>query len=231
MNDLYASAAATLIAEVATLPICTTKTCYQTSNSSSITQVIRQIYKENGIYGFYRASIPAITSQMISTSSKYVLYRQFDKKMNRVSAGIFSGIISSLVTHPMDYFRIAMQTSNKWTTNVSNDFNTIGPRVLYRGYSKSFSKVVVGSALFFPLTDFFRDTFNSIILSSFMSSIISTTIMHPIDYLKTRHIKGLPLYNGLNPLPYYKGLSLNLMRIVPHFTITMSLIDYFSKLF
>ena len=63
------------------------------------------------------------------------------------------------------------------------------------------------------------------ISASFMSAIISTTIMHPIDYLKTRHIYGLPLYSGFNPFNYYKGLALNLARIVPHFVITMTTID------
>jgi len=53
--------------------------------------------------------------------------------------------------------------------------------------------------------------------------------MHPVDYLKTRHMAGLNLYSGWNPLIYYRGLSINLMRIVPHFMITMGVIEWMKE--
>jgi len=49
--------------------------------------------------------------------------------------------------------------------------------------------------------------------------------MHPVDYLKTRHMAGLKLYDGWDPRVYYRGLSINLLRIVPHFVVTMVVIE------
>lgn len=226
LYNLSFSALAASIAEIITLPICTTKTKYQNTNSTSVISTTKSIYKESGIKGFYRALIPAVCGQSFSTSSKYVLYRYIESKQipysNRFVNGIISGILSSLITHPLDSCKIYMQMNTSIITDIKLNgmFN-----IVYRGYSKTFFKVILSSALFFPIYDTIREYTNDSILASFASAVISTSIMHPIDYLKTRHIYGLSLYNGLNPLTYYKGLSLNLMRIVPHFIITMSIID------
>ncbi len=104
-----------------------------------------------------------------------------------------------------------------------------GLSVLYRGYSKTFSKVLVGSALFFPLYDYGKQFFNNPIYASLFSSVVSTTIIHPIDYFKTRHIYGSSLIYDFNLRTYYRGYTLNLARVCPHFVITMTLTEYLQK--
>ena len=220
----------TTIAEIATLPICTLKTNYQNTNSNSITATAKSMYKTNGIKSFYVASVPAILSQVFSTSTKYTLYKFLENKnyqyTNKITNGIFSGIVSSLMTHPIDSIKIHTQMRTPFLPELRKH----GMYLFYRGYSKTFSKVVVGSALFFPLYDTYRNIFNgNALLASVASGFTSTLIMHPIDYLKTRHIYGQKLYAGWNPIIYYKGLTLNLLRIVPHFTIVMISIDYLEK--
>jgi peptidase E len=80
--------------------------------------------------------------------------------------------------------------------------------------------------LFFPLTDTFMNlTNNNIIISSAGSAIISTTVMQPFDLLKTKQLSGINKLYSYNIMDYYKGLSLNLFRVVPHFMITMSCIE------
>ena len=71
------SAIATGVAEIVTLPICTLKTVYQNTSSVSFVESAKKIYITSGIKGFYKASVPAIMSQMFSTSSKYAFYRKF----------------------------------------------------------------------------------------------------------------------------------------------------------
>lgn len=234
-NDFIYSASATAFAEIVTLPICTLKTNYQNSNSTSIINSAKTMFKENGLRIFYKASLPAIGSQIVSTSSKYVFYRYLEdqqfKYSNKVLNGLISGISSSLITHPLDSIKIHRQMNTPFTPELKKH----GLKIFYRGYSKTFSKVLVGSSIFLPLYDTFEDHFKSkkysnySVLASLFSGFISTIVMHPIDYLKTRHIYGLPLYQGLNPLSYYKGLTLNLMRIVPHFVILMTTINYLKN--
>lgn len=230
-KNIGASAIATTIAEIITLPICTIKTNYQNTSSQSITNLVKKMYYQNGIKVFYAASPAAILSQVISTSTKYTLYQLLEdqnfKYSNKIFNGMASGIISSLITHPLDCIKIHLQMSTPFIPELRKN----GFGLFYRGYSKTFSKVCVASSLFFPIYDYANNIFHNSFYASVSSSIISTTIMHPIDYLKTRHIYGLPLYQGWNPMIYYKGLVLNLARIVPHFVIVMTTIDFLKTKF
>ena len=223
-------------AEILTLPICTVKTNYQNTESTSINQTIKQIYQTNGIRGFYRASVPAIFSQTISLSVKYVLYQVLVDKAtkqyqhiglgHRMCIGLITGISASLFTHPIDVVKIHLQMS----TAIIPEVRKFGLTIFYRGYSKALNKVCVGSCLFLPLFDQFKQYAQSnVIVAAAASAIISTVIMHPLDYLKTRHIYGLPFYAGFNPRTYYKGITLNLLRVVPHFVIVMVIIDCLQR--
>jgi hypothetical protein len=233
-RDLIHSAIATGVAELATLPICTLKTNYQNTNAISIPNTIRYIYRQGGLRAFYKASLPALGSQVISTSSKYTLYRYFqtlhlpssrDPLPNFV-CGFMGGLLSTLITHPLDVIKIHLQMR----TPFLSELKRYGPYVFYRGYSKTFGKIGISSMMFFPLYDWCQTNVHSPIVASMISATISTTIMTPIDYLKTRHIYNQPLLQGWNPLTYYKGWTLNLMRIVPHFTILMTIVDALNKI-
>ncbi len=232
-KNLYASSIATCIAELITLPICTIKTYYQNTLSNSITKTTKEIYYKNGIKSFYKASFSAISSQIISTSSKYILYKYLEdmnlRYSNKFINGGIAGIISTIVTHPLDTIRVHQQMQKNFISELKNQ----GLKLFYRGYSKSFTKIIIGNSLYFPLYDyslnFFENNSYSFILAGFTSSLFTTIIIHPIDYFKTRQIYGNKLYYGINPFNYYKGLTINLIRVVPHFIITMYLIDSIKK--
>ena len=214
---------ATAVAEVATLPICTLKTKYQNNHAGeSVRAVARSMYAHGGIRSFYAASLPSIGAQVLSTSSKWTLYSYLhhEKKLNSPVSGLLSGVLSSLATHPMDFVRVHWQMQKP----IATELRTHGFRVLYRGYTKSFSKIALGSVMFFPLTEFFKARCDNIVLASAASAVVSTVVMHPVDYLKVRHIYNQTYNHGFRLHAYYKGLGLNLLRIVPHFVITMSLI-------
>lgn len=226
-TNLINSMVATGVAEIITLPICTIKTNYQNSNSNSIIGSAKDIYAKHKLMGFYKSSTAAIFSQMISTSFKYTIYRHLEdnKYNNKVANGIISGVMTSMITHPIDVIKIHRQMNASFVT----ELRKVGPSLFYRGFSKSLSKTIIASMLFFPLYDYFKqNTGGNPLIASFMSATTATLIIHPVDYLKTRHIYNQPLYQGLN-LIYYKGLSINLLRIIPHFMITMTIIDLLNK--
>jgi len=224
---------ATVIAEVLTLPICTVKTRYQNTKNISIPDTVQQLYNQSGIKGFYKASYSAIGSQILSTTSKYFIYSELKHITGRNSNsdlilfGMISGGLSTIISHPFDTIKIHIQMK---PVEAIKDIRSQGYKLLYRGYSKSLSKAVIGSSLFFPIYDMTQKRVNNPAISALVSSVISTTILHPIDYLKVRHIYGQELYQSWNPLRYYKGYILNLSRIVPHFIITMTCIEYFNRL-
>lgn len=79
-KNITNSAIAATLAEIITLPACTLKTNYQNTSGTSIHQTFKNIYHTGGLCAFYKASPPAIASQVFSTSSKFFLYRYFEDK-------------------------------------------------------------------------------------------------------------------------------------------------------
>ena len=116
--------------------------------------------------------------------------------------------------------------------HVSEIYKTItkNPTILYRGYSKTFAKVVISAPLFFPLQEELTKQTGSNIIGSIMAATIGTTCMQPFDYLKNRQIYGNSLYNTPGIKIYFRGLSLNLFRVVPHFTIIMYTTQFLESL-
>lgn len=226
MTNMQNAALGSLFAECITLPICTIKTNYQNTSSNSITDTTKKIYNSLGYKGFYRASLPALLSQTCGSSMKYSLYRYFENKQlpytNKIINSVLSGLMVSILIHPLDVIKVRYQMGD--TLHIKN---------LYKGYSKNMAKIIVGSSLYMPIYDWSNYYFDNSFKASLFSAVVSTTLLHPIDYLKTRQMYGLTLYNKANkynPRIYYKGLLINLIRIIPHFVITMTVIENLSKL-
>lgn len=237
LKNAIAAGIGTGVAEVCTVPICTIKTVYQTNNTgSTIRAVVKDIYTRHGVFGFCKSGMPAMTGQVMTTVGKYTLY----SKLKEISPntlilnGVMSGITISTLLQPIDFVRIAMQRNASFWSIIQN---TRLPGY-YRGYSKTLLKSGISSAFFYPLCDTIKSSLpgdpgdgTRMLIASGLTGVISTVGMHPFDYLKTRHIAGE------SPFPktwsgYSKGLSLNLLRTVPHFMITMTCIELIkSRLF
>jgi hypothetical protein len=219
--DLINAAIATALAELLTLPICTVKTNYQNS-ASTIRSTVARLYAQ-GWPSFFQASGPAISAQVISTSSKYFLYRRLEQNNPdhvwwlRTLNGSASGLISSLVTHPLDTIKVHWQMGKPMPELLLSNY--------YRGYSKTLGKIGVGSAIFFPVYDHLLGQGLSTFQASLCTAVIGTTVVQPLDYAKTRQIYGLQhLDKNAVIKSYFRGVSLNYARVVPHFVIVMSVI-------
>ena len=233
-RDLINAALTTLVAETVTLPVCAIKTNYQNTDGS-ITKTVYRLYEAHGLRAFYRASIPAIASQVFSTSSKYYLYQmlnRLDEKprhLERIRNGSVAGIISSLATHPIDVIKVFWQMG----TSLGMELKHKGPTLLYRGYTKTLGKIGISSAMFYPLYDGLKEhcpqTQIGAMMASGGSAIISTIVMQPLDYAKTRQIYGLGVIGQTGYISCFRGLSLNLTRVVPHFMITMTAINWLES--
>lgn len=229
-NNFISSCAATVIAEFITLPICTIKTIYQSNlEYKSIVNVATDIYTKRGIKGFYNATAMALLSQMLSTSTKYTFYSYLKKNENNLLKNIFNGAIAGFfsagIVHPVDVVKVHWQSG----INFKEELKTIGPKLFYRGYTKSLSKNIILTSIIFPFRDYFKGHLRNGVIASMISSFIATIILHPIDLLKVRQIGGLSLYAS-DVRYYYRGFHVNSMRTLPHFTLTMFFIDKFNEL-
>jgi len=232
-NHLISNTVGVTAAEIITLPICTLKTIYQTQNESlSIKNTITKIYKDRGIIGFYDAKYTAILSQTLSTVSKFGFYQiikdyrktQNNDILNNSINGAIGGILGSLLSHPIDVLKNYQQrNNNQYFTDLKK--NIIG--TLYKGYTQSILKNILLYSSLFPIYDFYKSNIstNPLIVSP-LTTLTITLYLQPIDYIKVNLIAG----NKILIKNLYKGMSLHLMRSIPHFMITMTITEYmFNK--
>ena len=224
-NNLFPSIIGTLVAEIVTLPICTIKTVYQNNSKLNIRQTINLILINSGYRGFFQASVPAIISQMVSTSTKYTFYNKIKEyrqtKSNDLLSnsmnGIIGGILGSIFAHPIDVWKNYSQRNEKF------NWQKIDYKLYYQGYSASMYKNIVLYASLYPIYDFYKHKFNSIYISSIATTITVSFIIQPFDYYKTVKIAGNKFDFKLNNLS--RGFGLMLFRSIPHFLITMIIVE------
>ena len=225
---ICASALGTLVAEISTLPICTVKTIYQNNPQFTTKSTIQNIYNMNGLRGFFSASIPAISGQVLSTSSKYTIYETIKKyrkteKSNLLDNsinGLMSGIIGSILTHPIDCWKNFNQRGENYTKYLGNilrqeSFLEFIKKGLYKGYSGSIGKNVALYSSLFPLNDFYKSHFDSTLISAPLTTITVSLIVQPFDYYK------VVVMAGNKPSKPFRGLGLMMARSLPHFAITL----------
>lgn len=222
-QNLKISAFATIISETIMLPITTIKTVYQTSKRNSIFDTAIHIYQTRSIRGFYRSFFASVLSQTTATSIKYVIYSKIkndDKHLwKNMLCGIFSGFVSCSIVHPINIVKQHQERGLSFLNRLKEH----GPRIFYRGYCRALLLSTL-LTLSFPIYDYLRTHVNNTTLAAASSSIIITTLLQPIDYLKIRGMAGKN--TGLN---LYRGYHINLMRSVPHFVITFSIIEFLKE--
>ena len=115
---------------------------------------------------------------------------------------------------------------------------TDGPRMFYYGFTGTLLRTFGSTTLFFPTLDLFNDLLRkhseldqkiTFALAGTLSATTTATILQPIDYIRTRwSLANTCVSTQSRPkwyqIPYFRGLSLNLLRNVPHLAITAGLI-------
>lgn len=232
-NKIICSIIGTSTAELVTIPICTVKTVYQTSDYKGPWLTAKDILKHRGLSGFYYGTAPAVICQIVSTSSKFAFYHSFktyretkdDDLFGNSINGVMGGIVGSFMSHPFDVVKNYRQRQAPFFS----DLKSTGPSLLYRGYSQNFIKNVMLYSMLYPLYDYFRHNNLDPIKASACTSMTTTIILQPIDFLKVRMIANKPIWLGWDIRNYYRGFTLNLTRVVPHFAITMSVIEWLTN--
>lgn len=221
MDNLVGPILGASIAELITLPICTLKTVHQSNNSKRISESFRLITSRGKILPFFNSSFPAITAQIFTSAYKLAIfnyirdYYHITYGLQIIMTCILINISCIIFTNPLDYFRIKLQNGH-----------SIIIKDVYRGFSANMGKAIIGGATYLPIREILKQKFpdKSSIMIGATAATISTIIVHPFDFFKTYMIGAS---NG-SKIPFrnpYRGLSLNLLRIVPHFTIMTEISD------
>jgi hypothetical protein len=227
------------IAEITTLPIFAIKTNYQTSSNKSVKTIIKNIYSQYGIFGFYNAVFSAIFARITSSFIKYFMYNEIkyyrqtndDELFNNMMNGCLAGILCSFFVHPIDVITNHLQRFKKF------DMKLFHYKVLYAGFSQTLLRNFILYSVLFSLFDYCKYlTNNNIVFACIMTTTVSTSILQPVDYLRTRLMAQQKNEMGnifkviKNFKSCWKGYHLNYIANTMHFTIAMCFAGYFSSL-
>jgi|LakMenE01Jun11ns_1017448.scaffolds.fasta_scaffold9859359_2 solute carrier family 25 S-adenosylmethionine transporter 26 len=238
INQAISMACGIIIAETITLPllpISTIKITYQTTDSVTIPQTIKNVYKKFGYKGFFNAYSSTVLYHVVAATTKFTSYktiksiRKTDSKdlLNNSINGMFGGLFGSIFTHPVDVIK-NLQHRN---INIKQDFKIHGFKGLYRGYSSTIFRTLLSYSFLYPLYDFYKYKFNDSPFVAPIALITSTMIVQPLDFIKTKMIAKQNYNFGLDIPKYYKGISLQLLRNVPRFWISMTFMEKINKSF
>lgn len=224
------------LAETVTTPMYTIKTIYQTSDKS-INCIMIEIYNKHGIFGFYNAVISAIFARFVSAFFKYLIYNEIkyyrqtseNDLINNMFNGCTTGIVSSFVVHPFDVLTTHLQSQLPLNRSIYH-FDK-----LYSGFSQTLIRNFFLYSILFSVFDYAKYyTDNNIVLSCMITTSISTTILQPVDYLRTRlmaqqkvNIRNI-LFNFEKIKSCWRGYHLNYIANTTHFTIAMLISHQFS---
>ena len=128
--------------------------------------------------------------------------------MDLIVSGLMSGVVKTIISHPFD-------TVKTWKQNCSLNTPKFTIPNLYRGIKYPFfqNSIVVCTTL--STNEYFKRKTDNIIMSSFLSGVITTIITCPLDTLKIaeqQHLKRV--FNFTEMMKMYKNLPISLVRKV-----------------
>tara|TARA_B100001093_G_scaffold306174_1_gene292211 strand:+ start:372 stop:1217 length:846 start_codon:yes stop_codon:yes gene_type:complete len=169
----------------------------------------------------------------------------------RILFGSIAGIVATSFTHPIDVIKHRIMcyqdinTFQEATLDLLKD-NKKGFQNLFKGYGSTVTSLVPFIAINFTIFDYLKNDMvnNKIIINPFItlsigatSALISQTLCYPLDTIRRRmQNKELAYKNGFDAatkifkyegyLSFYKGLSANIIRMVPNTAIRFTVFDY-----
>lgn len=206
--------------EIISIPFFTLKTQFQTIYyHNNIFELCKKIYSKHGVKGFYNAIPSTIITRILSSFIKFFIYVEIKKIRcssdediyNNMINGCITGCITSLILHPLDVITNNLQRMEKINKTLFQK------RILFAGIKQTLLRNMILYSLLFPIYDFCNYKFNNIFLACFTTCFISTIILHPIEYKRTKLMAG----QNANLKKYYRGYIFNLIGCTLHFTTTM----------
>lgn len=223
-NTILLSMTASGLAELITVPIDTVKvhmqahvnrqTSVHTTAKNPMIRSMVEIFKVDGLGGFYKSSMASVTKGMCSGGIRIGLYDYLNlswkkdtyntpaKVAANITQGAICGVVSSSVSMPFDLVKTRVQAvqGTSQAKNVGEMIKHVlkeqGILGFYRGYRQTVERSVLISVIQMPVyftmqqtLDQFRDILglNTRATIATLAAIVTTTaIVYPLDLVKTQ---------------------------------------------
>ena len=182
----------------------------QTTERQRFFQVVKSIYKNGGLFSFYRGTLLVFFAGGLISSSRMYMYKFFEHKskepgllssnsartiVTATTIGIFTGLILS----PVEHIRIRMNSpvfANEYSGSLDALIKmrrTYGLRKVMKGYSLTVLREFWYYIFFFNIYEKIKQTFTDmghptlgISIGGIVSGPISWFLSYPMDTLKTQ---------------------------------------------
>ena len=229
-------------------PIDVIKTNYQVSNDST-RNIVTKIYKQYGCRGFYRGLSENLSCfpifWFVFFQMKNYKFTSFGTITDKFMSSYVAANIGSLITCPLFVLKVRQQTSpyDNRVNIIGNIYKLNGLRGFYKGYcATTINNTKLG--IQFSLYDIILNKLDvntniNIIIASFISKTIASTLLYPFDLvrIKQRHsitpLRMLTVFssiycnNGL--LGFYRGLLHYNYFSITNFVLMMVIIENIKK--
>lgn len=235
MEFIIGSASAS-IASSAVHPVDTIKTQYQETYKPGFT-LIKTLYHQHGLGGFYKGLGIQLTTGPIFWGC-FFQAKNIDHGLDPFSTILVASTVGSILTNPMFTLKARMQTQNI-------SYGKLIKSMYYNEGCLSFMKGIIPTlmnnfklVIQFPLFDYFKNKTDSVVVASFASKIIASSIFYPLDLIRIKQrlnksksitldiVKNIYNKNGIRG--FYKGVLYYNMVSVPNFVIMMSMKEYLT---
>lgn len=260
------------LARTITSPLDVVKMLMQVSSKGgSMSSILSKLWAESGIAGFWRGNFAACVRLGPQSAIKFYTFDELQKRIGhgkplsgiqRTIAGASAGVISQVLTYPLDVIRTRITVDPKKYNGILSAFGTIlreeGPLSLYAGVGSTIVGVIPYEGAQFYAFGGLKNFYQSRIapgkpISPFVTCLIGATagmfsqlFSYPFDVVRKRQMlrdeNGKPLYNGMvdgftkivkndGLLGLYRGLGINLVKVVPFAALQFTLKDEVTKAF
>lgn len=260
------------LARTITSPLDVVKMLMQVSSKGgSMSAILNKLWQEDGIAGFWRGNFAACVRLGPQSAIKFYTNDEITKRIGhgkplsgiqRTIAGASAGVISQVLTYPLDVIRTRVTIDPKKYNGIVSAFATIlkeeGFTSLYAGVGSTIVGVIPYEGAQFYAFGGLKNLYQQKIapgrpITPFVTCLIGATagmfsqlFSYPFDVVRKRQMlrdsNGKPLYSGMvdgftkivqndGILGLYRGLGINLVKVVPFAALQFTLKDEITKLF
>jgi hypothetical protein len=174
---------------------------------------IKNLYK--GIH------FPLIQNPFITGSVLYINNTVYDKTNNIYISGLLSGVISTIIYTPFDYYKLNIQQQTRF--KLINSYKKIHIIALHE---------IPANIIFFSTYKNLRILDNRPDISGALSSMLCSIIIYPINTIKTRMQTNnrISLKTAINKKRLYNGFLINFGRSILCGGIGMSIFENLKQI-
>lgn len=226
-------------------PFDTVKSHMQHAHHRNSYECIRHIFQKGGIKAFYRgATIPYVTL-IPKRAIQFRVYEHLKQKYNPYMAGFGAALSMCWISSPMQNIKLNMQIQHKYENALQYLKYTHthhGILGFYRGFRITLLRDFTFGTIYLGTYSLLKEKFETQgnrytgpFLAGGFSSIVTWTILLPIDHIKTIYQTNpqqtiTNIIKSTSPLQYWRSIVPTTIRVFPVSGVSMLTYELFKKL-